>query len=416
MNESTIQPLSKDNIICMNNVLNELKRSKFTVQEQKQFSIYLSKVNPKDLKSREVRFYVSEYLELIGLNRLYPSELKKILGGLYEKYFFIDDNKGGWKSFHLFDTIDLETTENGEQFIVMSASEKMLQYLFNLKNYFKYPLWSVLNLKTYSQIRFYELLKQYEYKGERELSISEIKQHLCMDMNKSERIGDLKRLLDKYQKEFKKHTDICFEYRKAKTGNRGKWETIVFDIFKNENIETAKACTRSRADSSRTQTESRNGHGAAATPLHDLHPQKEQGTPLEGVKELHNSLDDLTAAAAPVPVGTPNRLQAPEPLPFSIAATPRGVHDLTESKPKRNETNEDIEILQDLYPEFTNADLQAFYVRLIKLEPNRHGTARVDYFIQLYKDIKARESHGNKIYNTPAYIIKCLDDRINNIM
>ena len=222
----------------------------------------------------------------------------------------------------MFDTIDLETTENGEQFIVMSASEKMLQYLFNLKNYFKYPLWSVLNLKTYSQIRFYELLKQYEYKGERELSISEIKQHLCMDMNKSERIGDLKRLLDKYQKEFKKHTDICFEYRKAKTGNRGKWETIVFDIFKNENIETAKACTRSRADSRRTQTESRNGHGAAATPLHDLHPQKEQGAPLEGVKELHN---DLTAAA-PVPVGTlnssrePNRVQAPEPLPFSIAA------------------------------------------------------------------------------------------------
>ena len=477
----------------LNMIENELN-----IQELRLLSVFLSRVNPTDPSTRTVKINIADFQALFGLKHLWESEIKKTFRRLLS-YSIFDTIDGYYVGVQLFKKIRMPK-EGNEKYIEITAHDDAIPYLFDIRgHYFSYKLYNVIQLKSVNQFRMYELLKQYEKKGKRELEINALKQLIGIAPEKYRSITDFKKyVLDKCQIALKKYTDIAFEYKPCKTGIGGKWETILFTIKKNTpergieeklkqdiinldelatapeplpcSLDDLTAAARPTADTANRSTFLHDllpqkeqgapleGEGAAQLPRGDLlqvdssshtqsdmEPQeltpgtefdtalhnaelmlqaieesrkgKQQGAPLEGVKELHNSLDDLTAAAAaPVPVGTPNRLQAPEPLPFSIAATPRGAHDLTESKPKRHETNEDIEILQDLYPEFTNADLQAFYVRLIKLEPNRHGTARVDYFIQLYKDIKARESHGNKIYNTPAYIIKCLDDRINNIM
>ena len=79
-------------------------------------------------------------------------------------------------------------------------------------------------------------------------------------------------------------------------------------------------------------------------------------------------------------------------------------------------TNTDIETILDLYPNFTVEDVKSIYNRILKLQPDkgRYGTARVDYFKQIYDDVKMLESHGNKIKSYAAYITKILDERIKD--
>lgn len=78
--------------------------------------------------------------------------------------------------------------------------------------------------------------------------------------------------------------------------------------------------------------------------------------------------------------------------------------------------NTDIETILDLYPNFTVEDVKSIYNRILKLQPDkgRYGTARVDYFKQIYDDVKMLESHGNKIKSYAAYINKILDERIKD--
>ena len=77
--------------------------------------------------------------------------------------------------------------------------------------------------------------------------------------------------------------------------------------------------------------------------------------------------------------------------------------------------NDDIQIMLDLYPQFTVEEMKAIYNRIIKLQPDKgiYGTARVDYFKAVYDDAARQEQkNGTKINDYTAYIIKMLDKRI----
>ena len=56
------------------------------------------------------------------------------------------------------------------------------QFLIMFNNmfikYFKYELWNALCLKSLNQIRMYEILKQYEGLGRRELSVQSLRELL----------------------------------------------------------------------------------------------------------------------------------------------------------------------------------------------------------------------------------------------
>ncbi len=48
--------------------------------------------------------------------------------------------------------------------------------MFEFKErYFTYELWNALRLKSSNQLRMYEILKQYEFVGERVISITELR-------------------------------------------------------------------------------------------------------------------------------------------------------------------------------------------------------------------------------------------------
>lgn len=228
-------------IVEKRNVLNELRSNNMTVQELRFFSIYLSKINPWDISTRAVRFSMNEFQRIMGFGRLNISQLKTSTDSLLSKIVHIPNESGyGYTAFQLFKECRLDRDENEEWYIEIDAHDKALPLMFDFKNrYFKYELWNALRLKSPNQVRMYEILKQYEKIGKREISVSEVRELLGIDKKEySGRTGwsDFKKyVLDSCQQALEENTDICFTYERGKVGKGGKWLSIIFYISKNTN-------------------------------------------------------------------------------------------------------------------------------------------------------------------------------------
>ena len=90
---------------------------------------------------------------------------------------------------------------------------------------------NALRLKSASHIRMYEILKQYETLGKREIAVSDLQDMLGVHYSRWERFRT--KVLDSSQQALRETTDICFDYERGKVGNGGKWFTIIFTIHKN---------------------------------------------------------------------------------------------------------------------------------------------------------------------------------------
>ena len=222
-------------IIEKRNVLNELRSNNMTVQELRFFSIYLSKINPWDISTRVVRFPIDEFQRIMGFGRLNMAQIRSCTDSLLTKIVHIPTETGGYSAFQLFKECKVDHDENGKWFMEIDAHDKALPLMFDFKNrYFKYELWNALRLKSPNQVRMYEILKQYENIGQRELSVKDLRELLGIAKNEYDRWERFRvRVLDSCQRALKETTDICYTYQRGKTGQGGKWLTIIFHIFKN---------------------------------------------------------------------------------------------------------------------------------------------------------------------------------------
>lgn len=225
-------------IVQKRNVLNELRSNNMTVQELRFFSIYLSKINPRDRSTRVVRFPLNDFRKIMGFGRLNLSQLKASTDSLLCKIVHIPKPSGGYTAFQLFKKCTVDKDNDGDWYVEINASDDALPLLFDFKDrYFKYKLWNALQLRSANQIRMYEILKQYEKIGRRELSVTELRELLGIAPTEyADRTGwsNFKNyVLDSCQEALKQTTDICYTYERGKTGRGGKWLTIVFHIKKN---------------------------------------------------------------------------------------------------------------------------------------------------------------------------------------
>ena len=226
-------------IVEKRNVLNELRSNNMTVQELRFFSIYLSKINPWDKSTRAVRFPIEEFQRIMGFGRLNLAQLKESTNSLLGKVVRVPDERGGFLAFTLFKRCRVSRDDNDEWFVEIDASDDALPLMFDFKNrYFKYELWNALRLKSPNQVRMYEILKQYEGLGKRELTVTELRE--LLGISKNEYLGRTgwsnfkKKVLDSCQQALKETTDICYTYERGKVGKGGKWLSVVFYIKRNE--------------------------------------------------------------------------------------------------------------------------------------------------------------------------------------
>lgn len=222
-------------IVEKRNVLNELRSNNMTVQELRFFSIYLSKINPWDVSTRAVRFSMNEFQRIMGFGRLNIGQLKASTDSLLGKVVHVPDERGGYVAFTLFKRCRVSCDDNEEWFVEIDASDDALPLMFDFKSrYFKYELWNALRLKSPNQVRMYEILKQYEKLGKREVTVAELRELLGIEKNEYAYWQNFKvRVLDSCQQALQENTDICYTYERGKVGKGGKWLSIIFYISKN---------------------------------------------------------------------------------------------------------------------------------------------------------------------------------------
>lgn len=234
----TKEKLYQRAIVAKRNVLNEIRSTSMTIQELRFFSIYLSKINPWDVSTRIVRFPIEDFQRIMEFGRLNIKQLKASTNSLLCKVVNLPTETGGYIGFQLFKECKVDRDKDGHWYIEIDAHDRALPLMFEFKNrYFKYELWNALRLKSPKQVRMYEILKQYEELGRRELIVQVLRELLGIAPTEyAGRTGwsDFKKyVLDSCQQALKETTDICYTYERGQTGRGGKWLSIVFHIRKN---------------------------------------------------------------------------------------------------------------------------------------------------------------------------------------
>jgi plasmid replication initiation protein len=217
------------------NVLNEMRANNMTLQELRLFTIYLSKINPRDLSTRYVRFSIEEFRAIMDLKRHNVAYYKKVAESLLSKVIFIPTERGGFTGWTLFSEFKVDSNEHGEWYVVIDANEKALPLLFEFKaHYFKYELWNALRLRGKNQLRMYEILKQYEKVGYRIVSLYDLRNWLGIEEHEYPLFKHFKQnVLEPCKKAVTENTDITFTYEPHEKKGR-KIVSLKFNIAKNE--------------------------------------------------------------------------------------------------------------------------------------------------------------------------------------
>ncbi len=226
--------IKKNYIVEKSNSLNELKSVNMTLQETRILSIYLAKINARDIETRLVEFKLEDFQKIMDIDKMNVEHIKQVTNSLLCKIVNINLDGGGYTAFQLFKRCKLYQNDYGEWIIAIDAHDEALPLMFNMQgNYFKYQLWNCLSLKSSNQIRMYELLKQYEGLGYRIIPIDILKEMLGIKITEYSRWENFKvRVLDACQIVLKQKTDIYFNYEPIKKGR--KFVAVKFIIGKNK--------------------------------------------------------------------------------------------------------------------------------------------------------------------------------------
>jgi len=229
--------IRKNYLIKKRNVLNEVRANSMTLQELRFFSIYLSKINPKDTSTRVVRFAISDFQAIMELDsRINIDYMKRVTDSLLCKVVNVPTEHGGYEGFQLFKECRVDIDGKGEWYVEIDAHDKALPLMFEFQaRFFSYQLWNALRLRSSNQLRMYEILKQYEKIGSRVLGIDELKELLGIGKNEYALFNNFKKwVLDVCQQALKETTDIKFTYEPyGKKGKGGKVLYLKFTIEKN---------------------------------------------------------------------------------------------------------------------------------------------------------------------------------------
>ena len=229
--------IKANNWVVKQNALNEMRTYDMTLQELRLFSVYLSKINPRNKDTRVVRFPLSDFQAIMEFKNPNISYFKKVAKSLLSKIIFEPLEGGGFDAYTIFNRFRVMPSKNGEWYVDVDANEAALPLLFDFQGrYFKYELWNALRLKSKNQLRMYEGLKQHERVGYRVISIEKLKEMLGINKEDYPRFNTFKQdVIDVCQKALSENTDISFTYEPhGRKGRGGKILELKFTITKNK--------------------------------------------------------------------------------------------------------------------------------------------------------------------------------------
>jgi len=223
-----VEKISSSSLVVKGNDL-IISRYNLSLAEQRLILQVVSMIDKDDEDFKDYYVSISDYLDLVGSNSNNYYQVKKFTEELLKKPLHIPLQDGNFLACNWFSSI-VYLSEKGA--IVCRFDPHLKPYLLQLKNRFTaYRLENVLKLKSKYSIRLYEVLKRYENIRETKMSLDNFRKYLAIP--KTYKYNDIrKQILQPSQEEFKKYTDIIFEYYEIKEGR--KVVGLKFVIYQNE--------------------------------------------------------------------------------------------------------------------------------------------------------------------------------------
>lgn len=241
----------KKDLIVQSNALVEACY-KLTLQEARIILFLASRIEPDDSDFKDYEIPVKELAEIaqIDSSSLY-STMIGVTDTLLKKVFKVKKENGQTEQFAWL-CAAIHNPRSGS--ITLRFDKELKPYLLKLKkNFTSFSLSVAIKFKNIFSFRIYELLKQYESIGKREISIDDLRWMLDLDENTYPLYGNFKqRVIKPIQKELKEKSDIYFDFDEIKRGR--SIYAIRFIIHKQpfpssqQNLKNAKANEQEEAE------------------------------------------------------------------------------------------------------------------------------------------------------------------------
>lgn len=220
----------KNQVLFSNNLIEA--KYKLGVVEQKIIHRVLTQINVYDKELKFFRVHISDFCDLLGKTNNRKTVINNACENLRKTDIRIKtENKTEIKTTWFSSA---EYFPNG--MIELEISRKLSPYLLELKrNFTRYDFFNIIHFKSQYSIRMYQLLKQYDKIGKRDMYLDELKEYFQVK-NEYEKYANFKqKILKVAQKEINNLADISFEFEEVKKGR--KIDKIKFYIFQKKHIE-----------------------------------------------------------------------------------------------------------------------------------------------------------------------------------
>jgi plasmid replication initiation protein len=222
---------SKDVLVYQSNKLIEASY-KLRIGQQKFLRLMASRIKKDDEDFKEYYFRIADVMELFDTKsqKSYTEitrQLKELMGNV------LTFKVGKTTTLVPFLAFAQQDEGSGIVKVMFHPFLKPLYLNLNRENPFTvYELSNALKLRSTYSLRVYELLKQYQKLGHREITIEHMRTMFDLQPDEYERYNDFKRkVILQAQKEINGKTDIVFDFEEIKTGR--KVTSIKFNIKSN---------------------------------------------------------------------------------------------------------------------------------------------------------------------------------------
>lgn len=186
-----------------------------SVNELRLFCLYLSKLNSRNPESRTVEIPLEYFESMFGV-KINTTEFTARLRTMLKRYMHI---KKDGKNILINLYSKFCWSEENCNCIEISCNADIEPYLFELKEcYTSYEIENIVKLNSAAKIRMYEIMKQYEKIGERQLTVDELQELLMTHYTKYYEFS--RNVLTPAIKDVNEYTDITISCEKVTKGRK----------------------------------------------------------------------------------------------------------------------------------------------------------------------------------------------------
>lgn len=226
--------MSKDLIVKSYNIVEA--RYKLTPAEAKLIAILAANIEKDDTDFNIHRFNITYLLEATGIGADNHDDLKKMIKNLMRKILEIQEET----KFIQVAFLSSVTYHEHKGLVDLKFDSVLKPYLLDLKERFiKYKIDSVLSLRSFYSIRFYELLVKWEKIGSFKMTLKEIRNMFQIKDNEYPKYSNIKqKIILTAQTELKEKADLYFDFKEIKESR--KIIELEFRVKRKKSVETKK--------------------------------------------------------------------------------------------------------------------------------------------------------------------------------